>query len=79
VRRLSVDEPIGDALFMGLRLNDGVDLTAMNTRYGVDIWERFGRELTPFIDSGCLVRDESRLRLTREGMLVAHEVMSVFV
>jgi len=79
VRRLSVDERLGDALFMGLRLNDGVDLTAMNTRYGVDIWERFGRELTPFIDAGCLVRDGSRLRLTREGMLVAHEVMSVFV
>jgi oxygen-independent coproporphyrinogen-3 oxidase len=79
VRRLSVDERLGDALFMGLRLSDGVDLTAMNTRYGVDIWERFGRELTPFVDAGCLVRDGSRLRLTREGMLVAHEVMSVFV
>jgi len=79
VRRLSVDERLGDALFMGLRLNDGVDLTAMNTRYGVDIWERFGRELTPFVDAGCLVRDGTRLRLTREGMLVAHEVMSVFV
>jgi putative oxygen-independent coproporphyrinogen III oxidase len=79
LRRLSVAERLGDALFMGLRLNDGVDLTAVNTRYGVDVWERFGRELQEFVDAGCLVHEGARLRLTRQGMLVAHEVMSVFV
>ena len=78
-RRLSADERLGDALFMGLRLNDGVDLTAVNTRYGVDVWERFGRELQPFVDAGILVREGTQMRLTREGMLVAHTVMSVFV
>jgi oxygen-independent coproporphyrinogen-3 oxidase len=79
VRRLSAEERLGDALFMGLRLNDGVDLTAVNTRYGVDVWQRFGGELQPFVDAGCLVREGTQLRLTRQGMLVAHEVMSVFV
>jgi len=79
VRSLSPAERLGDALFMGLRLNDGVDLTAVNTRYGVDVWQQFGDELHPFLDTGCLVREGTKLRLTRRGMLVANEVMSVFV
>ncbi len=78
-RALSNDERLGDALFTGLRLNDGIDLKILSRRYGVDVWERFGERLTPYLDAGILLRRDNRLRLTRQGMLVANEVMSVFV
>jgi oxygen-independent coproporphyrinogen III oxidase len=78
-RCLTPDERLGDALFTGLRLVDGIDVNAIQTRYGVDVWRRFGADLEPFLEAGCLRRTESRLSLTREGMLLAHEVMSVFV
>ena len=78
-RRLTGEERLGDALFTGLRLADGVDLAAIRARYDVDVWERYGRELEPFVQSGLLARDGSRLWLTRSGMLLAHEVMTVFV
>ena len=58
---------------------DGIDLAAIYDRYGVDVWERYGAELSPFLDEGCLKREGPRLRLTREGMLIAHEVMTIFV
>lgn len=79
VRRLTPAEQLGDALFTGLRLVDGIDVNAIQTRYGVDVWRRFGADLEPFLEAGCLKRDGSRLSLTRQGMLLAHEVMSVFV
>ena len=79
VRRLTPDEQLGDALFTGLRLVDGIDTNAIQTRYGVDVWRRFGADLEPFLEAGCLKRDGPRLSLTRQGMLLAHEVMSVFV
>ena len=79
VRRLTPDERLGDALFTGLRLVDGIDTNAIQTRYGVDVWRRFGADLEPFLDGGCLRREGARLRLTRQGMLVANEVMTVFV
>jgi oxygen-independent coproporphyrinogen-3 oxidase len=79
VRRLTPEERLGDALFTGLRLVDGIDGNAIQTRYGVDVWRRFGADLAPFIEAGCLRRDGSRLSLTRQGMLLAHEVMAVFV
>ena len=73
------DERLGDALFTGLRLSAGVDLEEMLRRYGVDVWDRYGEALTPFVAAGHLIRDGNRLRLTRAGMLLANEVMTVFV
>ena len=78
-RLLSADERLGDALFTGLRLLDGIDIRVINSRYDTDVWERHGSELQPFVDAGILVIDGPRWRLTREGCLVAHEVMTVFV
>jgi oxygen-independent coproporphyrinogen-3 oxidase len=79
VRRLTPEEQLGDALFTGLRLNGGVDLDAVRRRYHVDVWARYGTDLQRFVDAGLLVREPSRIRLTRPGMLLAHEVMQVFV
>jgi oxygen-independent coproporphyrinogen-3 oxidase len=79
IRRLSPDERLGDALFMGLRLTAGVDLDAVGRRYATDVWRRYGADLEPFLDGGCLRRDGARLWLTRRGMLLANEVMAVFV
>ena len=79
VHVMSREERLGDALFTGLRLTDGVDLHAIAERYGVDVWQRFGAELERFVGAGWLVHEAARLRLTRRGMLLAHDVMTVFV
>jgi len=79
VRRMSPEERLGDALFTGLRLTDGVNLDAIRERYGVDVWQRYGAELADHVDAGLVRRDGARLWLTRQGMLLAHEVMTVFV
>jgi oxygen-independent coproporphyrinogen-3 oxidase len=78
-RVLTGDERLGDALFTGLRLTGGVNLGLLSNRYGVDIWQRFGDRLARFVDAGILLRQDGHLRLTRPGMLLANEVMSVFV
>jgi len=77
--QLSAAERVGDALFMGLRLVVGLEETAFADRYGVDVWSRYGPDLEPFLENGVLRRQGGRIFLTRRGMLVANEVMSVFV
>lgn len=77
-RELSADERLEEALFTGLRLTRGVDLDAIRARYGVDVWERYGADLQPFVDQGLLIYDRA-LHLTRAGMLLAHEIMTVFI
>ena len=79
VRRMTLDERMGDALFTGLRLNEGIDPYAIKARYGIDVLERYSEALAPFADAGLLDTSCGRLRLTRRGMLLAHEVMAVFV
>jgi oxygen-independent coproporphyrinogen-3 oxidase len=78
-RRLTQLERAEEALFTGLRLAAGIDVAAVGERYGIDVWARFGPALEPFITAGVLLRNGDRIRLTREGMLVANDVMSVFV
>jgi oxygen-independent coproporphyrinogen-3 oxidase len=78
-RTMSADEQLGDALFTGLRLTAGLDLAAIDRRYQTDVCARYGAELEPFVLEGLLVHEPGRLRLTRRGMLLAHEVMTVFV
>ena len=77
-RALSDQERLEEMLFTGLRLTDGIDLETVKTRYGVDVWARYGADLQPFVDQGLLLYDRG-LRLTRAGMLLAHEIMTVFI
>ena len=78
-RVLSADDQIGDALFTGLRLRDGLNLDEWARDRGVDVMGKYGSELEPFIEAGLLELGAGRLWLTRRGMLVANEVMSTFV
>src|SRR4051812_15313218 len=78
-RLLSATERLEEALFTGLRLVEGIDVPALGARYGCDVWGKYGDALAPFFEAALLVRDGARLRLTRPGMLMANEIMAVFV
>jgi oxygen-independent coproporphyrinogen-3 oxidase len=79
-RRLSEQERVEEALFMGLRLTEGLDLAAVSRHHGIDIWTRYGQDLTPYVAAGLLVHEPGRrLALTRSGMLLANDVMAVFI
>jgi len=78
-RELTGEVRLQEALFTGLRLTDGVSLAHIHNRYGVDVWSRHGPALQPFVDGGWLIYDGGTLRLSRAGMLVAHDIMAVFL
>jgi oxygen-independent coproporphyrinogen-3 oxidase len=78
-RVLAAADRLEEALFTGLRLNAGLDLPAVKDRYAIDVWARFGGELQPFVEQGVLLYDGRSLKLTRAGMLLAHEIMAVFI
>jgi len=78
-RPLSLDDRFTEAMITGLRLTDGVDLMLMKERFGVDVAERYGEPLATFAEGGFLVMESARLRLTRRGMLLANEILALFV
>jgi oxygen-independent coproporphyrinogen-3 oxidase len=78
-RELTREAQLEDALFTGLRLSQGLDLDTVGQQYGIDVWDRYADALQPAIEAGLAIRDGPRLRLSRDGMLLANEILSVFV
>jgi oxygen-independent coproporphyrinogen-3 oxidase len=78
-REMTPDERLEEALFTGLRLSAGINIGEVGRRFGVEVWGRFGAALEPFVEAGVLVREGESIRLTRDGMLVANEVMAAFI
>ena len=79
---LTAEERLQEALFMGVRLNRGVDLATIGREHAVDVAARYGERLRPFIEAGLIDADAyaaGRLALTRRGRLLANEVLAVFV
>ena len=78
-RELTRDSQLEEALFTGLRLTEGLDLDIVGERYDIDVWARYEVALQPSLEAGLAIREGGRLRLTRDGMLLANEILSVFV
>ncbi|MEQ1603511.1 MAG: radical SAM family heme chaperone HemW [Pyrinomonadaceae bacterium] len=66
-------------IFLGLRLESGIDLAAFSSKFAFDLVDRYHRELDDLVDKGLVDLDGSRLRLTRKGKLFSNEVFAVFV
>lgn len=66
-----------EALVLGLRrLVDGVECEAFRNEFGYDLLELGGRELRRLLTTGMLQLADGRLRLTREGLLIADWIWS---
>ena len=79
VHALTADERAAEAMFMGLRLREGVDIQRIRERYGVDVCARYGEALSWHVAAGLVVLETDRWRLTERGRLLANDVMTVFV
>jgi len=70
---LSSSEAADEALVMGLRLREGVDVGAISERFSVSVvdWARLDR----FVASGHLAREGSRIALSAKGRLLLDYIL----
>jgi oxygen-independent coproporphyrinogen-3 oxidase len=78
-RELTDDERASEALFMGLRLVEGIDLDAFCLEYGLDVREKFRDELARLEEAALVRISDSRLALTDKGRLLSNEVFVYFI
>ncbi len=78
-RELSLEDRASEALFMGLRLREGIDLAAFRREFSIDVADRYRDELENLAEAGLVEMRDDRLRLTLEGMLLSNEVFVNFV
>ena len=71
---------MAETIFMGLRLlNEGIQRTHFNARYGVSLHEYFADEITQLVQQGLLLNDEHSVRLTAKARLISNVVFRKFL
>lgn len=80
VERIEEERPdlvtrLGDALALGLRLREGIDLDSLGRRLGVDVRAALGPTLRELLASGHLELDRGRLRVAERHILVTSELL----
>jgi oxygen-independent coproporphyrinogen-3 oxidase len=76
---LTRDRRASEAIWLGLRLDDGVDLDHVAERLSIDVHHRYAATIAHFAESGLLVQEGHRLRLSPEGVLRADEIGAAFL
>jgi oxygen-independent coproporphyrinogen-3 oxidase len=76
---LDEEDRQSENLFLRLRLKDGVDLGEHQRRFGVNVPERYHDELERLREAGLVELNDSTLRISRAGTVLANEVFAAFV
>ena len=66
-------------IFLGLRLNNGINLAEYQNRFGLDLEAKYRGDLNRLKEAELLEISDGHLRLTQKGMLFSNEVFAVFV
>jgi len=75
---LSGRQRVSERIFLGLRLNKGVDIEDIKVEFGINIEEVYGDALAELKAQG-LIKTGRRVALTEKGRLFANEAMAAFV
>ncbi len=65
---------LADAMILGLRLTEGIDIQAYEARYDANLDATFGPAFAKYEELGILERRDGRLRLTDRGLLLSNEL-----
>jgi oxygen-independent coproporphyrinogen-3 oxidase len=68
-----------EAWFLGLRLNAGVEVTALEREFGRDKVARTMEAVGRLVENGLLTSDGKTVRLTAQGQLLSNDVFQEFL
>jgi oxygen-independent coproporphyrinogen-3 oxidase len=75
---LSRRQMMTEAVFLGLRTIEGIDVQQFDQRFGAEFRDLFAKPLEEFQEKKLLELSEHRCRLTREGLLLLDAIAASF-
>ncbi|PTF59015.1 radical SAM family heme chaperone HemW [Staphylococcus chromogenes] len=75
----TVKEQIEEEMFLGLRMNQGVNKTIFHQKYNENIDHLFERQLLTLENKGWINNDKNTVSLTDQGRIVGNEVFEAFI
>jgi oxygen-independent coproporphyrinogen III oxidase len=76
---VSTVEALEETFFLGLRLNDGVDLRRVAAEFGVDAVDGLSETVADLRRTGLMEKHGDIVRLTAQGRLLSNEVFERFI
>lgn len=68
-----------EEIFLGFRKMCGINVEAINKKYGIDFNEKYKKFLNKYIDTEFLVQTQKGYALTPKGVLVSNVILSEFI
>jgi oxygen-independent coproporphyrinogen-3 oxidase len=79
VTYVSQTNSLEESMFLGLRLNTGIDLNEIEQQTGRSPAQEFASEIKELLDLGLLEQSGTSLRLTGQGRILSNEVFERFI
>ena len=76
---LSKQEKLEENIFLGLRLNKGIDLTEINNKFKIDFEKKYSEILKKYTKTNHLSLKNNILKLTKNGILVSNYILADFL
>ena len=75
----TVKERMEEEMFLGLRMNKGVNIERFNKKFDVPLNKIFGQTITYLIHRGLLKKEDQYIAMTKRGKVIGNEVFEAFL
>lgn len=79
VETITEEDALAEFMFLGLRLTEGVTFERFCRRFGREMMDVYGEQVTDLVAKGLLEQDETGIRLTKRGIDVSNVVFEQFL
>ena len=79
VEIISPELELAETIILGLRLDEGIQKSALKQRFGVDVNRKFEKEINAMLEAGLIEQNASHLKLTERGRFLSNEVFWRFL
>jgi len=76
---VSEEEDMWETIILALRLNEGLDLDAFESKYNVDFTSKYGKAIGKMKNTGLVSLEGKRLKLTARGRDLSNSVFIEFI
>lgn len=63
-----------EMVFMGLRMNSGIDRADFKKRFGVEFCDKYKKQVEDLVERGLLSVDDENIKLTQKGREISNSV-----
>ena len=77
--KLSHEDLEFEAIMMGLRLLEGIDITVFNEKYNVNLQDKYSKAIRNNVEKGLLEIVDNHLKTTEKGLFILNDVLVDFM